>query len=162
MKTRAIVVLGMMLVLISAGNVRAQGYCFSTSACNDFYFELGTGVGSQTIHGYEYGCGQHDRLISGTVRIIGATAYLSFFVSSGSSSLAVGPYGSTGAFNGSVNVNTGSAPTVYYQYHYATGTSPAMNGHGGTIAYSAAGCAPPAIPQRESVTRPDLAVSPVK
>jgi hypothetical protein len=155
-KARYIVMLCAALLLLSSGPAQAQGYCFNNvAACNDIYFELGSGVGAQTLTGYEYGCGQKDRLVSGTVRIVAGTAYVSLVGTGGLSTVGSGsPYGMVITVNAAVNVSTGSAPTGYWQYHYATGSG--ANGHGGTSAYSAAPCAPPAGPQPGAPMKPDM------
>lgn len=72
--------------LAAPGAAGALGVCLEASdSCNDYYLEVAPEAGSiYRLHGYEYGCGSTDDLVSGTLRISDGVAHIGILGSAGS------------------------------------------------------------------------------
>jgi hypothetical protein len=101
------------LLLMFSGSVMAQGFCLTTSFCNDLYFEITAGSGVHSIHGYEYGCGYKDRGFAGSLRVSGTKAYISINGAFGPSCTGPGAHGCALSAEAIIDLTTLSGSYVY-------------------------------------------------
>ena len=85
------------------------GLLIEQSGCNDYYFVanlLDTKI--YELHGYEYGCGQNDRIATGTLHIAGGIAYFGW-----TTMIPQHDYGQIGVFSAPISLSTKSGIGMY-------------------------------------------------
>lgn len=135
------IVLGVLAVgLLAAlpGSAFAQGVCINVGACNDYFFQA-TKTTSDTwaIDGYEYGCGQDDRLASGVIRLNNGVYNVGF---TGANRLF--DFGQSVIWSGSFDGSFNGTYDVQYLY-MSNGT---VTGHGASGTITVTLCSDPAAP----------------
>jgi hypothetical protein len=127
------------------------GICLDViGSCNDYYLSLEySAPGVLALHGYEYGCGDNDRLGHGVMHIIGNYAYIGITCSSGSGF----DYGIISNRNYVINLSTKTG-TMIYTHVYLSGGS--LTGHGGESDVELLVCpSPPSRPPWGSIVEQD-------
>jgi hypothetical protein len=141
-------------LLLSMSGVGQAGICIDqTGYCNDFFLAF-TRIESNVfqLHGYEYGCGYFDRILSGSIHTAGGYAY--YGLSSASGSSCAWDNGCGGSWAAVLNISTGEG-TAYWNYYYTSGGS--HSGHSGSSSLDSNYCSDPAL--SAGVTEPDAALT---
>ncbi len=127
-----------MVVLTASSSSWAQGVLIDDDDwCNDYWLGL-TSVesGIYGAHGYEYGCGYDDRLVAGSLQVVGGIA----FVGLRKTVPGLADYGMNGFDNIAISLSTFTGSGTW-SYLYLSGGVPA--GHGGPTTYTLSTGGPP-------------------
>ena len=139
-----LLVLAAAFVCLALGGNSFAGVCINIEGgfCNHYYFSLTKTESAEVfaLTGYEYGCGQVDRIASGTARVEGGQVHVGFTGSNGAS--AVGDYGQLVEWNATLDLPSITG-TYVVMYSYLSSGVP--DGHGASGDVSVTLCPDPGL-----------------
>lgn len=104
----------------------------STGWCNDYYFNVQSGGGGiYSMHGYEYGCGQVNRLAGGTLHVAGSYAYVGVWGNNAGN----GDYGQTVSKDHIMNMAAGTWTGNYFFVQLQSGAVYSFGGSDSGVWY---------------------------
>jgi hypothetical protein len=139
-------------LLFSLAETGRAGICiYQDTFCNDFFVAF-SNIESNVyqLHGYENGCGQFDRIVSGSIHVAGGLAYYGLNLAYGSS--CGWDNGCGGSWAAVINIGNGTG-TGYWNFYYTSGG--VRSGHSTSDTVDSAFCSDPAL--TVSGTRADAA-----
>ena len=124
MRRIIILLVCVLAVCLMAGSIHAATICIDNIGyCNDVKLTYSDQEGSIIdAYGYEYGCGYNDRLVSGSIHLVGNTAYIGL-TGAANSAAAPNPTLMVKVYTINISTMTGTEAWSYNNGAYWNGTS---------------------------------------